>query len=70
MIKYNYNLLTDRIKNKFKNISSFGRSLGISEKELLLKLENKIEFEQSEIVKTCDILEIEEKDIKIYFFEH
>lgn len=68
MIKYDYNLLINRIKNRFSNFSNFSNILGITEESLLLKLKNKIDFEQTEISKTCDLLEIDAKDIKTYFF--
>jgi len=70
MIKYNYNLLTNKIINKFTNLSNFSKNLGITEEKLLLKLDNKVEFEQSEITKTCDLLDIDTKEIKMYFFTY
>lgn len=70
MIKYNYDLLTNKIINKFTNLSNFSKNLGITEEKLLLKLDNKVEFEQSEITKTCDLLDIDIKEIKMYFFTY
>ena len=70
MIKYNYDLLTNKIINKFTNLSNFSKNLGRTEEKLLLKLDNKVEFEQSEITKTCDLLDIDIKEIKMYFFTY
>lgn len=70
MVVYNYDNLIKKIKEKFENFSNFSKNLGITEENLALKLDNKSEFEQSEIDKACDLLDIDTKEINLYFFTY
>lgn len=63
-----YNKLRGRIIEKFGNQGAFAEAVGISRQWVSMKLNNKSEFSQSEILKWCDVLEISEREIVDYFF--
>lgn len=63
-----YTKLTNKIKEKFNCDVNFAIKMGFSERTLSLKLNNKSEFKQSEILKACKLLNISNKDINSYFF--
>lgn len=63
-----YNKLRGRIVEKFGSQGAFAEKLGISRQWVSMKLNNKSEFSQSEILKWCDVLEISEREIVDYFF--
>ena len=65
---FDYSKLRTRIIEKVGNNCNFAIKMGISERTLSLKLNNKIDFRQNEILKACKILSIPIKDIKEYFF--
>jgi len=65
---YDYSKLLGRIIEKFGTQAKFAIAIGLSERTLSLKLNGQRGFKQSEISKTCNLLEIEETDIPAYFF--
>lgn len=65
---YDYSKLRGRIVEKFGNGKNFSKEIGLSERSLSLKMNGKISWKQSEIVKACEILCIEQLDIPAYFF--
>lgn len=65
---YNYDKLIGRIVEKFRTQARFSRVMGMSERTLSLKLNNKIDFKQDEIIKACEVLGIEHTEIPTYFF--
>ena len=67
-MEYNYDKLIGKIVEKFRTQARFSASMGMSERTLSLKINNKIDFKQDEIIKACEILEIEHIDIPAYFF--
>lgn len=69
MYEYDYSKLLGRIKEKSKSNAVFSTKLGIAERTLSLKLNNKVDFKQNEIKKSCEILDIPDEQIGIYFFE-
>ncbi|HBG1246777.1 TPA: DUF739 family protein [Clostridioides difficile] len=66
---YNYNSLTRRIKEKFNTQKNFSREIGLSRTSLNLRLNNKREFSQEEILKSIKVLDLKEEDIPEYFFK-
>jgi len=68
MKEYDYSKLLGRIKEKTYSNAVFSSKLGISERTLSLKLNNKVDFKQHEISKACEILNIPTKEIALYFF--
>lgn len=67
-MSYDYSKLRGRIVEKFGTLGAFSRAMGWSERTNGLKLNGAVEWNQSEIVKACDLLEIEVSDMQIYFF--
>ena len=65
---FDHNKLKGRIVEKFRTQGLFSKELGVSERTLSLKLNNKIFFSQDEIYKSCEILEINKEEIPVYFF--
>lgn len=65
---YNLNKLKGRIIEKFGTQGSFAKAMGMSERTLSLKLDNQVDWKQSEIVKACELLEIPKEEIVDYFF--
>ena len=65
---YDYSKLLGRIIEKFASRGSFATAMGLSERSMSLKLNNQVDFKQSEISKACELLEVDEADIPSYFF--
>lgn len=65
---YNYDALNGLITEKYKTNSSFASAMGLSERSLSLKLNNKVPFKQPEIDKAVELLCINPKKIATYFF--
>ena len=66
---YDYSRLLGKIKEKSKSNAVFSSKLGISERTLSQKLNNKVDFKQHEIIKSCQILDIPDEQIGLYFFD-
>lgn len=66
--EFDFNKLKGRIKEKVNTQEKFAIELGISVPSLIKKLNNKSQFTQTEISKARTILDIEDKDLNIYFF--
>ena len=65
---YDYSKLNGRIVEKCGTRSKFASRIGLSERSLSLKLNNKVAFKQYEIQKALSVLEIENKELPEYFF--
>ncbi len=65
---YNYDALNGLIVEKYKTNSAFAIAMGLSERSLSLKLNNKVSFKQPEIDKAVELLSINPKKIAYYFF--
>ena len=63
-----YSLLRGRIKEKLKNEYVLAEKLNCSKATLSKKLNDEVDFTQSEIENVCVILDIERIDISSYFF--
>ena len=63
-----YSLLRGRIKEKLKNEYVLAEKLNCSKATLSKKLNDEVDFTQTEIENVCTILEIERIDIASYFF--
>lgn len=64
-----YSKLLGRIKEYGHTQKSVSENIGISEGQLSQKLSGKYLFKQSEIIKICNLLEIDGIDIGEYFFK-
>lgn len=69
-IIFDYSLLLGKIKGKVKTIANMAKLLNVNTSTLSLKLNNHREFKRNEIIKICEILDINTNDSEIqkYFF--
>lgn len=67
-MNFNYSKLRGKIKEKFDTQDRFATSLGVSYTSLSMKLNNNWGFTQSEIIKSCELLDIPLDEIHLYFF--
>lgn len=67
-MKYNYSKLKGRIVEKCGKRSSFAKDMGLSERSLSCKLNNRNNWKQDEIVKAMEILDIAPEQLIEYFF--
>lgn len=65
---FDYSKLTKRITEVFSCDVNFAIKMGFSERTLSLKLNNKGDFKQTEILKACDLLDIPLTEVDSYFF--
>lgn len=65
---YEYRKLLGRIVECCGAQSKFAEAMGLSERTISLKLNNKIDFKQDEIRRACEILHINAAEIPAYFF--
>lgn len=67
-MSFEYSKLAGRIKEKFETQSKFAKAMGLSERSLSLKLNNRIGWKQHEIMKACELLSISVLEIHVFFF--
>lgn len=65
---FDYTRLSNRITELFSCDVNFAIKMGFSERTLSLKLNNKSEWKQTDIIKACNLLDIKVSEIDIYFF--
>ncbi len=65
---YNYSKLCGKIVECCQTQAKFAEQMGLSERSISLKLNNKVPFRQDEIDRAIKILSIKEDDIGVYFF--
>lgn len=68
MPKLDYSKLKGRILEKGLNQKELASKIGISEGQFCKKLSGEYAFKQSEIVRICEVLNIENNLIGDYFF--
>ena len=66
--EYDYSELRGRIKTVFGTQGAFAKAMGIAEATLSLKLGNKAEWSQNEMVTAALLLDSDIAKIPIYFF--
>lgn len=67
-MRFDYSSLSGRIVEKFGTRTVFAEKMGLSERSLSLKLNNKAPWKQTEMQKAALLLEFPEKEISRYFF--
>lgn len=65
---YEYKALRGRIIEKYGTQGNFAETLDISKTAMSNKMNNKAGFDQKDIEKWCDLLDIERGNIEHYFF--
>lgn len=65
---YEYRKLIGRIIEVCGTRTEFAKQMGLSERTISLKLNGKIDWKQSEILKAVEILGIDDSEIQGYFF--
>ena len=67
-MSYEYGALFGKIREKFGTQTNFAQAMGMSTRSMSLKMTSKRSWKQSEIVTAASLLDIEAKDIPMYFF--
>lgn len=67
-MNFDYSKLLGRIVEKFGSQYQFAIAIGLSERSLSLKLNNKVPWKDKEIYKASEILDINYEQIPKYFF--
>ena len=60
--------MSGKITEVYKSNYKFAEALGISKASISAKLNNKVDFTQSEIRKSIILLKIPENEVSLYFF--
>lgn len=63
-----YSKLRGRIREKFSTQDAFAEAIGIGRVSLSQRLNGKLDFTQKEINASCEALDINKRDIPVYFF--
>lgn len=69
-MSYDYSKLLGRIVEKQGTQAKFATEMGISERSLSLKLNDKVPWKDTEISKACKILDIADSEMHLYFFKY
>lgn len=67
-MRFNYNLLNNRIAQVCGSQQEFARRLGISFEELQEKLKCSEEFTTQEMSMSCQLLKLPSQQLSLYFF--
>lgn len=67
-MEFDYSKLKGKIKEIFGTQEAFAKSMKISNVSMSVKLNNKSEWTQQEIIKASSLLGIKTKEIDDYFF--
>jgi len=65
---FDYSKLRGKIKEVFGTQDKFAKALGIGRVSLSQRLNNYLDFSQSEIDKACELLKLSKEEIPKYFF--
>lgn len=69
MMAFDYSKLKGRIVEKYQTQQAFAKVIGLSERSLSLKLNNKKAWKQPEICRAINLLGLSNDDINEYFFK-
>lgn len=67
-MSFNYSKLEGKIKECCGTQANFATKIGLSERSVSAKLNNKIGWKQREILRTCEILGIKVEEIPLFFY--
>jgi hypothetical protein len=66
--EYDYSKLRGKIKEVCSTQDNFAVKMGMGRVSISQRLNNILDFSQSEIYRACDILNIGRNEIPVYFF--
>lgn len=67
-MSYDYSSLLGKITEKYGTQYNFAIAMGLSERTVSLKLNDKVTWKDDEILKAVHVLELNPQDIPKYFF--
>ncbi len=67
-MSYDYSKLNGKIVEKCRTQAVFAKKMGLSERSISLKLNNKVSWKQEEMQKAAEILDFSNSEIQTYFF--
>ena len=67
-MSFNYRKLRGKIVEVFETQGNFAVAMELSERTISLKLQGKVYFNQSEILRAASLLSVSESEIPLYFF--
>lgn len=67
-MKYDYSKLLGKVKECCGSQAVFASRIGLSERSVSLKFNNRRDWKQEEMQKSCNVLGIKEIEIPLYFF--
>lgn len=67
-MEFDYSKLIGRIKEKFNNRNEFAKLIKLSSNSLSKKLNNKVAFTSTEIYRILNVLDIDIKEVSLYFY--
>lgn len=68
-MEFDYSKLNGRIVEIYGTQLNFSLAMGLSERSISLKLNNKVAWKNTEIAKAAKLLKIKYSDIPKYFFK-
>ena len=68
MVSFDYSKLAGKIKEKFGTQGNFAKAMELSERSLSLKMNSRMPWKQTEILKASVILDIDTEQVHLYFF--
>lgn len=69
-MEFKYNKLKGRIKEKYETQEKFAKAIGKAKTTTSFKINGKRYWNQDEIVKAIEVLELSKEDIVEYFFNY
>ncbi|MCW4388788.1 MULTISPECIES: DUF739 family protein [Limosilactobacillus] len=66
---FDFSKLLGKITEKYGTQYNFAKAMGLSEHSLSVKLNNKVPWKTTEIVKAMELLNIDSSDVSAYFFK-
>ncbi len=69
-MEYDYSKLLGRIKEICGRQDIFAERMGLSERAVSLKLNNKLAWKQPEMEKAAEVLNFSTSEIQLYFFTY
>ena len=69
-MEFNYSKLKGRIKEKYRTQENFAKAIGKTQTTTSFKINGKRLWNQEEIIKAIELLDLSKDDIVEYFFNY